>query len=150
MRRHIGLLLLLCFLFAQPLGTMAQRPPSAEQQQQLGITNRQQKELEALFSESRRQRDIAHARLHALYQELQGLYASYEFDQKRAAVIRKEIVAQHLRLLELHADNEVKLRRILNPDQFARLHAQVVAEREKHRGQHARTVDEQGPERSHP
>ncbi|HZO91171.1 MAG TPA: periplasmic heavy metal sensor [Chthonomonadaceae bacterium] len=133
MRRHIGWVL--CLLLLLPSGTKAQKPLGESQPQRIGITSQQQKQLEALFAESKRQRQAIRSRQHALYRELRSLYDSYDFDPQRARAIREEIVAQHRRLLDLYAENETKLRRILNREQFERLRAQLKAaraERERH------------------
>src|SRR5579884_3987130 len=114
MRRHIGWVL--CLLLLLPSGTKAQKPLGESQPQRIGITSQQQKQLEALFAESKRQRQAIRSR-------------------QQARAIREEIVAQHRRLLDLYAENETKLRRILNREQFERLRAQLKAaraERERH------------------
>jgi len=115
----LGLLLLL------PSRPMAQQPPSRFHPQLIGITAEQQKKLEAFFAASGQQRRAVGSHLHSLYHELETLYDSYEFDAQRALDLRKQIVEQQGRLLALHGDNEIKLRQILNAEQFARLRAQM-------------------------
>jgi Heavy-metal resistance len=133
-RLQVGCLLMLGLLL--PSHIPAQQPPPQQQHsrfhpQLIGITPEQQKELEAFFTSVGQQRREVGSRLKALYRQLEALYDSYELDLQRALDIRKQIVKQQERLLALHGDNEIKLRRILNAEQFARLRVQMKSWREK-------------------
>lgn len=133
MGRQIGAWLLLFGMLAIPVVSTAQRPGlPPEQHFKIGLNSQQQKQLETYFAEAGKQRQAAHAKLRALFEELQGLYDSYDYDAQKARAIREEIVVQQRRILAIHAENEAKLRRILNKDQFEKLRAQMKADREKH------------------
>lgn len=87
----------------------------------LGITREQQNQIEALYRATDRQRRDLRTRLDTLYREMDRLYARYDFDRARARTLANEISTLRRRSLLLYTDNEEKLRRILNREQFERL-----------------------------
>jgi Spy/CpxP family protein refolding chaperone len=143
MRRYVGGLLLLCMLLVQPVRLIAQHPLDEGQQKLIGINAHQQKQLEEVFSKAGPKRRAIQAKLHELYDELHQLYDTYTFDQQKANSLREQILEQHRQLMALFAANEVKLRGILNPDQFQRLKALLKSEWEHRQHEH----NSHGPDR---
>ena len=122
------------FLLAQFGG---QRPGTEEEKEKarvrIGMTKEQQAQIEALYAGTDQQmRDIG-GRMRDLYRQLRTLYDSYDFDRRQAGDIRKEIADLHRKILHLHYDNEEKLRRILNREQFQRLRELMKEEWRNHR-----------------
>src|SRR5690348_1432026 len=132
---------LLLSLLAPVLG--AQRPggppgpPSEEEKERirgrLGITRDQQTQIEAIFADTGRQMREIDTRMRDLYHQLYAAYDAYDFDRNQAHALRKEIAGLYRRRMALHAENEEKLRRILNRDQFDRMRAMMREMRDKHR-----------------
>ena len=84
----------------------------------IGISDGQKDQLKALAANTRdrtgRERDaMRRARM-----DLLGVYSSYSIDEHKARVARDRISAAQLNLLNIHLDNEIALRNILNADQF--------------------------------
>jgi len=149
MRQRTAQALLLAALLVAPSGMIGaqQRFETAQfkrqdekekekARQKIGITVQQQKAIEAVFAETEKQEKAIRSRLRSLYHDLQNLYDAYEIDERQARALRDEIATQQQNLLTLYANNENKLRRILNREQFERLRAQMKADRERTRHQH--------------
>lgn len=116
---------------------LGQRLPTEEEKermrQRIGITKEQQNQIEALFMQTEQQKREIGMRMRELFRQQYALYENYDFDREQATAIRKEIMSLHRRTLLLHAENEEKLRRILNRDQFTRLRAMLKEQREQWR-----------------
>ena len=149
MRQRINRLLLLGLLLLLPAPLAAQPPPRFPAPHLIGITPAQQQELTDFFAQADKERREVGGHLHALYQELEDLYDDYVFDKQRALQIRSQIVAQQQKLLALHGDNELKLRKILNPNQFKQLREQMKLWRKTHHRNHGPRPEGGGDERSH-
>ena|SRR5579884_2903619 len=139
--RRTSLFPALVSLLVVPVTLLGQQRPDEETQPiRIGLSSQQQKELDSFFSASHRQRQQMRGHLRDLYHELHHVYDGYEFDAKRAEVLRREIAALQQQLLDVYAENEVRLRKILNRDQFDRLRAELRAERERrHRERESRS-----------
>jgi len=121
-------------------GQNPQRGPSEEDKEKvrlrIGMTKEQQSQIEALYAQSDQQRREIGLKMRDLFRQLEeDCYEHYDFDRSKATAIRKEIVGLHKRILLLRADNEEKLRRILNRDQFRRLRELMREQREQFRKQ---------------
>lgn len=131
MRLFISLALMLATLSP----SLGQRLPTEEEKekirQRIGITREQQNQIEALFMQTEQQKREIGMRMRELFRQQYALYENYDFDREQATAIRKEIMSLHKRTLLLHAENEEKLRRILNRDQFTRLRAMLKEQREQ-------------------
>ena len=128
-----------------PLTAQARHDDSKEKEQarqQIGITAAQQDAIEALFSDVEKQEKPLKTRLRGLYNDLQNLYDSYEFDAKQARHIREDIVTQQKNLLALYAGKEERLRRILTRVQFEHLRAQMKERRDHSRRDRPRKENE--------
>ncbi len=89
----------------------------------LGITKEQQNHIESVHAELDQKRKDLADKLWEQYRKLGTLYSSYEIDEAQTKVVRREIVSLHRRILDLHAENEQRIRRILTKDQFERFQA---------------------------
>jgi Spy/CpxP family protein refolding chaperone len=89
--------------------------------QRLGITVRQQEQMDALFADSDRQRKALSKRLWELFDQRRQVTDVYDFDRARERAIRKDLEQVNSQILKLHWETEEKLRRILNREQFDRL-----------------------------
>jgi Spy/CpxP family protein refolding chaperone len=101
--------------------------------QQIGITAEQQARIEALYAESDRLRASLHTRLFDRMRESHALYDNYVIDMAHEATLRKEIAGIQDALFQAHVDTERKLREILTPEQFARLHILLSQQRDRSR-----------------
>jgi len=101
--------------------------------QQIGITTEQQGRIEALYAEKDRLRTELRTRLSDRMRESHALYDNYEIDTNREAALCKEIVGIQDGLFQSRMDTEKKLRGILTPEQFARLHVLLSQQRERAR-----------------
>lgn len=84
----------------------------------IDISDGQKDQLKALAANTRdrtgRERDaMRRARV-----DLLQVYSSYNIDERKAKVARDRIGAAQSNLLNIHLDNEIALRNILNADQF--------------------------------
>lgn len=84
----------------------------------IGVSEGQKDQLKALASNTRdrtgRERDaMRRARM-----ELLRVYSTYNIDDHKAKVARDRVSAAQLNLLNIHLDNEIALRNVLNADQF--------------------------------
>lgn len=109
--------------------------------QRIGITLEQQSRIEAVYTQTDQRRRALRQQLRDLYHQLHDLYSNYHFDRNRSAALRQQIVDLHAQQLKLHEENEEKLRRILTPDQFERLHAEMNAARQRREGQRREKPD---------
>lgn len=130
-RRLSGWIFVAFALIAAPAG--AQNALHDFGQERIGISASQQRAVENLFAEAGKARNAGHARLFELFGQLHTLYASYDLDMGRVTAARSEILALQQKMLAGHLDTEVRLRRILNREQFERLRAMMRAEHESHR-----------------
>jgi len=128
-RLQVGCLLMLGLLLASHIPAQQHAPGFPPQL--IGITAKQQKALEAFFANAGQQRHEVGSRLRDLYRQLEAQYDSYDLDLQQLHNIQKQIAIQQERLLALHLDNEIKLRTLLNAEQFARLRAQMKSWRQR-------------------
>ena len=91
----------------------------------IGITRDQQRRIEAVYEDADEEKREIRRRLDDLYRDLDGAYDYYDFDRGRARNIIDQIAGLQRRILQIHADNEEKLRRILSREQFGRLRAEL-------------------------
>jgi Spy/CpxP family protein refolding chaperone len=89
----------------------------------IGITKEQQAQIEAAHQELDQKRRELGARLWEQYRKLGAVYTAYDFDRQQAKAIRREIFSLHRQILDLHAENEERLRKILSKEQFERFQA---------------------------
>jgi Spy/CpxP family protein refolding chaperone len=97
----------------------------------LGISEKQQNQLEQSFFETMDKRGELGKRLRQLFEAREKLYETYEIDRAKERSIRNEIANIQNQFLVLHLESEEKVRRILNREQFARFQEW----REEHKGQ---------------
>lgn len=112
-----------------------QRPQTDEEKERarvrIGITLEQQEKIEALYAETSALRKDAFGKLRETFKQLYTLQDTYEFDRMQSKVLSREIMGIHRKLLGIQLDNEEKLRKILNKEQFEKLRAMMKEEREK-------------------
>lgn len=123
------------FLFSPLFG---QRPiPDDDKEKtrlRIGITKEQQDQIEAIYAETdRNRREIGKKLRDSFHQLMTSCYDNYDYDRNQAMALRKEIMRAHRRLLDIHADNEEKLRHILNKEQFDKLRALMKERWERQR-----------------
>jgi Spy/CpxP family protein refolding chaperone len=116
-----------------------QRGPSDEEKEKsrlrLGITVDQQNRIEALFKATGQQMHDLYTKLHEKRNELRtNVYGQYSFDVRQAKAAQNEILAINKLILEVQADTELKMRKILNRQQFERLQ-QMLKEKSEQRRQ---------------
>jgi len=115
----------------------AQRPPTEEERERvrvrIGMTREQQEQIEKLWMETDRKLKEIAQKMGDLRRQLFELYDTYDYDRAKAAAIRKQIAALYAQRMAAFADNQEKLRRILNRDQFERLRALIHEDFEKRR-----------------
>jgi Spy/CpxP family protein refolding chaperone len=99
----------------------------------IGISREQQGEIDKVFRDSDQQMQEIRKRSGDLSRQLYGLYDAYDFDRVQAKAIRKELLMLHKRMTDIHADNEEKLRHIMNREQFERMRAIVKEDWKKRR-----------------
>jgi Spy/CpxP family protein refolding chaperone len=105
------------------------RQPTEEEKEKarlrIGITKEQQAQIEALFNDTDRQMREIMGRIRELSEQLRAEYDKYDFDRNLARSLRRQIMSQRWRVSNLHANNEEKLRKILNREQFDKLRALI-------------------------
>ena len=117
--------------------------------QQIGISVQQQEQLTRLYAEADKKEKAAGKELHDLYRQQRTLYSAYVIDRVQGRDLRKKIEQMHSQLLQIHADTEDGLRKLLNRDQFERLNAALQEHRrENHREPDRRTGEEKSSNRS--
>jgi len=103
------------------------RPPGSFEEEKekarvrIGMTKEQQAQIEAVYAESARKRADAMKELGEKHRQLRGVYDAYEVDKKQEREVLRDIVAIHWRLLRIHSEDEVKIRRILTKEQHEKL-----------------------------
>jgi len=117
-----------------------QHGPSDEEKEKsrlrLGITVDQQNRIEALFKATGQQMHDLYTKLHEKRNELRtNVYGQYSFDNRQVKAAQSEILAINKQILEVQADTEVKLRKILNRQQFDRLQQMLKESFEKRRNE---------------
>jgi Spy/CpxP family protein refolding chaperone len=123
--------------------------------QQIGISVQQQEQLTRLYAEADRKEKAIGKDLHDLYRQQRTLYSAYVIDHGQERELRKKIEQMHSQLLQLHADTEDGLRKLLTREQFERLNAAVKDRRrenrrdpERHSGEE-KTNHRNGSDREH-
>lgn len=96
------------------------RPPLRQAMDQLGLTPLQRRQLRELRQGQRLEQTSLNRQIPALRRELAELYRAYPLDEPRANLLIQQIGQLELQRLRLQLQNQVALRRILTPDQFAR------------------------------
>lgn len=89
----------------------------------IGMTKEQQQQIEAVFNESDKKTREVFTELGQKHQDLQHVYDSYEIDKARERILIREIARLRMKLLQIHAENEAKIRRILTKEQHEKLRA---------------------------
>ena len=89
--------------------------------QRIGITEKQQGQLDKLFEESFSKRHELNQQLRQLLESRDKVYEVYEFDRKQESSVRRDIQNVYTQLLNLHRDTEEKIRKVLNQEQFDKL-----------------------------
>jgi len=97
------------------IGVLASASPSDSR---IGISQGQKDQLKALAANTRdrtgRERDaMRRARMDLLL-----VYSSFNIDEHKAKAARESVSAAQMSLLNIHLDNEIALRNVLNSDQF--------------------------------
>lgn len=145
MNRHswvfVGLL-----AFMMTGAALAQREPSEDEKekarQRIGITREQQREVEVIFADARRNEGEVHVKQRELYRQLYELYDTYDFDRERAKKLRWDIGIYNRKRMLLHAETQEKLRRVLTREQFDRMTQYAKEKREQWRKEHPRRMGE--------
>lgn len=101
--------------------------------QQIGISVQQQEQLTRLYAEADKKEKAIGKELHDLYRQQRALYSAYSIDHGQERELRKKIEQMHSQLLQLHADTEDGLRKLLTREQFERLNAAVKDHRRGNR-----------------
>ncbi|NUQ70195.1 MAG: hypothetical protein HUU17_05170 [Chthonomonadales bacterium] len=91
----------------------------------VGMSKEQQQQLESLFVETSKKSQDLYEQIMAKHMELNRVYDEYDFDRKRESALIREISRLRERLLRVHADSEVRVRRILTREQHERLRAMM-------------------------
>lgn len=84
----------------------------------IGISDSQKNQLKALASNTRDRTGRERDAMRRARRDLFDVYSNYSIDERRAKVARNKVSAAQLCLLNIHLDNEIALRSILNADQF--------------------------------
>lgn len=115
---------------------------------QIGISVQQQEQLTRLYAEAdKKEKAIGHE-LHSLYKQQRALYSVYLIDHSQERELRKKIEQMHSQLLQLHADTEDGLRKLLTREQFERLNAALKDHRRGNRREQDRPAG--GEDKSSP
>ena len=154
--RRLSIYLLLCLLClpirlpaqngggfpGQPHPPRSFHPPTPEEReaarQRMGITVQQQSQIDDIYKDAETKRRAAGATLHDLYDQRRALYDSYSIDQAKERDLRRQIVKQQDLMLKIQNETEIRLRGILNKEQFDRLRQMMKEMRDAagDRGQH--------------
>ncbi len=97
----------------------------------IGITRDQQRRIEALYEDADEEKREIRRRLGDLYRDLDQAYDYYDFDRGRVRNLIGQVGGLQRRILDLHLNNEERLRRILSREQFGRLRTHLRRERGK-------------------
>lgn len=126
-----------CLLLLAAPYALAQRPDDERNKARdatvarLGLTKEQQTQIEAFYTESDRQQRELMTKMRDLYHQLYTVYDNYDYDKNQASSIRREIGMLYKKRLTLTGENEDKLRRILNREQFDKLRALMKEQKEQ-------------------
>lgn len=100
----------------------AVRPaPQGRVMQQLDLTPLQKRQLNQMRRGRRDEQTRVNNGIKALRGELARMYRFYPLDEARANLLIQQITGLEAERLHLQLQNQLDLRRILTPDQFARL-----------------------------
>jgi Spy/CpxP family protein refolding chaperone len=102
----------------------------------LQLSTGQKQQFSQLESEARTQHMTLYKQLHDLRGQLSAVYREFQLDVKKARSLNDQLNKVQAQLLDLHLIEQQKLRRILTPDQFSRLQAQVDQQRDEERRRH--------------
>lgn len=117
---------------------------------QIGISVQQQEQLTRLYAEADKREKAIGKELHGLYEQQRALYSVYLIDHNQERELRKKIEQMHSQLLQLHADTEDGLRKLLTREQFERLNAALKDHRRGNRREqdrHTGGEDKSSPRR---
>ena len=113
------------FALSLSLAAPAQREPSDDEKERtrikLGISREQQSQIESIFAESKRQEGEIHMKSREQYGLLFALYESYDFDRDQAKKVRREIGRLNYKRMQIHAETQEKLRKVLSREQFDKM-----------------------------
>jgi Spy/CpxP family protein refolding chaperone len=101
--------------------------------QQIGISVQQQEQLTRLYAEADKKEKAIGKELHDLYEQQRTLYSAYVIDHGQERDLHKKMEQMHSQLLQLHADTEDGLRKLLTREQFERLNAALNDHRRENR-----------------
>jgi hypothetical protein len=120
-----------------PAGGRRFQGPSEEEKERnrirIGISKDQQAEIDRVFRDSDQLMQEIRKKFGDLSKQLYALYDNYDFDRAQAQAIRRDLLRLHKRMADIHAENEEKLRHIMNREQFERMRAIVRESMESHR-----------------
>jgi Spy/CpxP family protein refolding chaperone len=113
-----------------------QRKPPTEAEKEaarlrMGISKEQQAGIEAIFSDADGQVKEIFTKLREQQRQLHAIYEQYDFDRNAALALRKQVNATYRRIGQMHAENEEKLRKILNREQFDKMQAMLREQKEQ-------------------
>ena len=91
------------------------------ERKRLGITRVQQHLIAEHYKETDRERREIRKRLEQRERDLRRVYAVFDYDRQRANALMEEINDLRRRSMQLYANSEERLRRILTREQFQRL-----------------------------
>jgi Spy/CpxP family protein refolding chaperone len=133
-----------------PQGPVRRQPTEEEKEaarKRIGMSVQQQKEIEAVFAASDAAMQEIRTRMGELMRQQWDLFGQYDFDRNAAQSLRKELLGLHRRIMLQQLENEEKIRRILNKEQFEKMRAMMKEQFEKNRQRWGRRP---GPPGSNP
>lgn len=99
--------------------------PSPEEKEKIrlavGMSKDQQNQIEAIYAEGHRLEGESRKKSGELMKQLRKLTDSYSYDRKQAEAIRRELCDNYRQRLQIHADIQDKVRKVLNREQFDKL-----------------------------
>lgn len=111
----------------------------------LQLSPDQKAKFTALAEQAQQARGSLYKQLHDLRNNLSAVYGEYQLDARKARALNDELNKVQAQLLEMHLQEQQKLRAILTPDQFNRLQAQIHQQREEERQQRHGPGDHEWP-----
>ena len=110
----------------------------------VNLTPAQHQKLTALESASRAQSSQLITQIHQLRQKLSEMYAVYGVDIAGARRTNQDINRVQSQLLDLRLSEQIQMRKILSPAQFAQLQAAIHKQDSSEEGRHPDSDDGHG------
>ena len=119
-------------------------PRLADSEAALGLTPAQQQKLSALESDSRAQSGRLIAQIRQFRQKLSDMYAAYNVDVAGARRTNQDLNRVQGQLLDLRLSEQLQMRKILSPTQFAQLQAAIHKHESSDEDRHHDSDDRHG------